>query len=407
MPLFSIIIPVYNTEKHLHASVESVLKQNFKNCEIVLVDDCSTDKSWALSRALSRSIPNVTAVRHKENLGVGAARNTGIDSATGDYIIFLDSDDRLADGALSGLAQLIREKPEMDIVAGKFVCEPDINSEFSFEYLFGRKGLQDKPTEIAGYVQNPRGFTSVSWCYVINRKFLLEQNLRFLPIRIFEDTVFVAKLLCLCKTFALHDRTFYIHKIRSGSVGQKMSYGFASAGLAAMNELTEFLSERDGLLTSAQKRFVLSRIGNIRDVFTSCLFMLSDEEVYNLSPRFVGHKLAVAAKLLGLAGNLKGKEIYIFCAGIYGDSVARALSGAGYRLKGFLDNNELLHGSRIFGLAVNSPKILSEKSRPVLAKTAVIICNQFQKNIDAISGQLRTLGLQKEQIVLSNILEII
>jgi len=405
MPLFSVIIPVYNSEKYLNGCVQSVLKQNFAGCEIILVDDCSMDKSWALSQALSRSIPNVTAVRHKENLGVGAAKNRGISAAAGEYVLFLDSDDRLAEGSLSGIAKLIREKPGTDIVVGKFICEPDINGEFRFEYLFERNGFKEEPREIVEYIKNLRGFTSVGWCYVINRKFLREQGLCFLPIRIFEDTEFVAKLLCLCKTFAFYDETFYVHKMRSGSLGRSMDYEYAAAGLAAMNGLTKFLSERS--LSDVQKEFVSSRINNIKDVFTLCLFILGDDEVDRLALGLADRKKEIAERLIRQTKRLKEKDIYIFCAGIYGESVARILLSAGYNIKGFLDNNRSLHGSKIFGLDVGSPKILTGKSKLELAVTAVVICNQFKKNIDAISSQLQEFGLKKEQIVASNILDTI
>lgn len=405
MPLFSVIIPVYNAEKYLAGCVNGVLKQRFKDLEIILVDDCSADASGQLCDLLAEENENVLAAHQEKNFGVGATKNRGINTAAGEYILFLDSDDCLAEGSLNGIAKLIREKPGTDIIVGKFICEPDINEEFRFEHLFKRNGFKEKPKEIVDYIKNPRGFTSVGWCYIISRKFLTEQNLRFLPIRIFEDTEFVTKLLCLCKTSAFYDEIFYVHKMRSGSLGRNMDYKYAAAGLAAMNGLAKFLSERD--LSDVQKEFVSSRISNIQDVFTLCLFILKDKKADRLALGLADRKREIAERLIRRTKHLKEKNIYIFCASIYGDGTARILLSAGYNVKGFLDNNQSLRGSKIFGLDVNSPEILTKKPKSELARTAVVICNQFQKNIGAISSQLQKFGLPKKQIVVNNILDII
>lgn len=94
MPLVSVVIPVYNVETYVVDSVHSVTSQTYRNLEIILVDDGSTDRSSVLCRDLANSDDRITLVR-RENGGLSAARNTGIDIACGDYIFFLDSDDRI------------------------------------------------------------------------------------------------------------------------------------------------------------------------------------------------------------------------------------------------------------------------------------------------------------------------
>ena len=90
--LISVIIPVYNREGFLSKCIESVLSQKNVSLEIILVDDGSTDNSLAICRSYSEKYPFVKVI-HQENSGIGAARNTGLDAATGDCIFFLDSDD--------------------------------------------------------------------------------------------------------------------------------------------------------------------------------------------------------------------------------------------------------------------------------------------------------------------------
>lgn len=92
--LVSIIIPVYQTEKYLWHCVESVMSQSYKNIEIILVDDGSTDRSPDICDNLVRMDERVKVI-HQENGGISSARNAGLQSAGGDYVVFLDSDDFL------------------------------------------------------------------------------------------------------------------------------------------------------------------------------------------------------------------------------------------------------------------------------------------------------------------------
>ena len=93
MPLFSIIIPVYNVQNYLSACVKSVVEQpGPRDWECILVDDGSTDQSGAMCDALAAELPGLQVI-HRENGGLAAARNTGLKAATGDWLLFLDSDD--------------------------------------------------------------------------------------------------------------------------------------------------------------------------------------------------------------------------------------------------------------------------------------------------------------------------
>ena len=88
MPLFSIIIPVYNTEKYLNKCIKSVIDQKHNKTEIILVDDCSTDNSLSVCNLFKKN-PLVNIIRNKKNLGVATSRNNGIFASKGKYI-FLD-----------------------------------------------------------------------------------------------------------------------------------------------------------------------------------------------------------------------------------------------------------------------------------------------------------------------------
>lgn len=102
MPTVSIIIPVYNTEKYLAACIESVLSQSFKDFEVLLVDDGSTDGSGRICDEYSKTDDRIVVI-HKENGGVSSARNVGLDHITGEFVVFVDADDCLNESYLEHL----------------------------------------------------------------------------------------------------------------------------------------------------------------------------------------------------------------------------------------------------------------------------------------------------------------
>ena len=109
LPYFSIIIPMYNRERFIARAINSCLNQDFENYEIIVVDDGSTDKSVDVVKKYTD--PRIKLICHKVNRGVGPARNTGVDEATGEWVICFDSDDELLPGALS---LILRRSNEVD-----------------------------------------------------------------------------------------------------------------------------------------------------------------------------------------------------------------------------------------------------------------------------------------------------
>ena len=110
--LFSIIVPVYNTEKYLEGCLESILNQNFSDYEIILVNDGSTDSSPELCEHYAMRDERIRVI-HKANGGVSSARNCGIEIAKGNYIWFVDSDDTIVYEALQILSEYIKEEPDL------------------------------------------------------------------------------------------------------------------------------------------------------------------------------------------------------------------------------------------------------------------------------------------------------
>ena len=104
----SVVVPAYNIENYVEQCVLSVLNQTYPCCELILVDDGSTDDTPEILDALAEK-NKIIRVIHKENAGVSVARNAGIDAATGDYIVFVDGDDYLAPGFLEYMVSMAQK----------------------------------------------------------------------------------------------------------------------------------------------------------------------------------------------------------------------------------------------------------------------------------------------------------
>lgn len=117
MPLFSVIMPLYNHEAFVGESIESVVKQTIGDWEMIVVDDGSTDRSGAIADQWASREPRVRVV-HQANAGPAAARNLGLELATGKWIAFLDSDDVWFAQTLGHYARCIQEHPEARVIYG-------------------------------------------------------------------------------------------------------------------------------------------------------------------------------------------------------------------------------------------------------------------------------------------------
>ena len=115
---FSVILPVYNSEKYLGKTIKSVLKQNLSDFELIIIDDKSTDSSLEIASSYQEKDNRIRLITKSTNKGVASARNSGLKIARGEYILFLDSDDVLPDKTLSVYNKLIDES-HADIIQGK------------------------------------------------------------------------------------------------------------------------------------------------------------------------------------------------------------------------------------------------------------------------------------------------
>lgn len=203
-PKVSIIVPVYNVEKYLDRCMQSLLRQTLKEIEIILVDDGSPDNSPALCdgyKSFNENLhwPSIKVI-HKTNEGLGLARNSGLEMATGEYVAFLDSDDFVNVNMYERLYAKAKEK-DIDIVycncniykdEKHIYPRRDVTEELTFR---GRKAVDDFLLDIVAplpeYHHDVRYMMSV-WHAVYRRSIFLEYGIRFVSEREFvsEDIIF-------------------------------------------------------------------------------------------------------------------------------------------------------------------------------------------------------------------------
>lgn len=221
-PLISIIVPTYNVEKYIRTCIESILAQTYRNVEVIIVNDGSTDQSLAVISDLICSHHNVKVINQK-NQGVSVARNTGIDVATGKYIIFVDPDDKIMPGFVSSLYQ-IADKTGADIVRGSF---RDFNGNIPKDWVPDF----NVPTNCGTIVLDQFLSSHISfvvWSSIFRLDFINSNHIRFTPGIILEDADFTTRAYMLAKLVATSPEPNYAYRIRQGSIlttnnAQKMS----------------------------------------------------------------------------------------------------------------------------------------------------------------------------------------
>ncbi len=216
-PLISVIIPVYNVEEYLRECVESVINQTYKNLEIILVDDGSTDSSGKICEEYLDKDSRITVI-HKKNGGLSDARNTGFDACEGDYVYFLDSDDYIEINSLETLVG-IAENDESDVVFFDAVSFADTDDfEVKQNYIRKNKYKTDSGKAVFAEMVKNKEFHSAVPLLMIKKSFLAANGLRFTEGILYEDMVFTYQILSLASTVSQCTEAFYHRRYRKDSI---------------------------------------------------------------------------------------------------------------------------------------------------------------------------------------------
>lgn len=282
-PLISVIIPVYNAEQFLPACLDSVLHQDYPSFEILVIDDGSTDGSAALIDRYAAREPRIVAL-HQRNAGVSAARNRGVAEARGEYIAFVDADDRVTPSYLS---HLLSPQTDLSIAGISLLHEPSGRME---SHGFDRtrsartdreRGLLFADAEIHDTTKGP--------CNKLFRREIIEQHhLRFNPRYSYgEDHLFVLEFVKHCHSIAqiAHTDYLYIHRPTAASLTHRLlPYKALSAYAREAYALRQELIARLGIDNREYDRYLLEERAHL--IYQSIYALYSAEGHYPADERW-------------------------------------------------------------------------------------------------------------------------
>ena len=211
-PVLSLVVPVYNVAPFLVQCLESLAAGDSPDTEIILVDDGSTDDCPAILARFAAQYPRMRVVR-RENGGLSAARNTGLEHASGEYVAFADSDDYIEPDYYTRLLALARNR-DLDLVhgngfyhfEGRREDHPIYNDSFPVEVMHGREVLRRRLRD--------RAFLHMVWLHLCRRSFIERIKLRFVPPYIHEDVPWTTRLFLAAERVAYEPIPGYHYRQR-------------------------------------------------------------------------------------------------------------------------------------------------------------------------------------------------
>lgn len=220
-PKFSIIMPAYNVQSYIATALDSLVNQTYNNFELIVINDCSTDNTMHIVNQYKNQYKFIKVYNHGVNLGLSASRNTGLQYATGEFVMFVDSDDWLPTYALKRLFNHIA-KYNTDLILIDY-----------FKYYNPQKCLQQhkdlNPNKIYSthtdkkIILQQGGVTA--WQKVYKNSFLQQHKLKFINNIVYEDVPYHWVAILLSSSISYLPSALYYYRKRSGSIMQSKVSG--------------------------------------------------------------------------------------------------------------------------------------------------------------------------------------
>lgn len=276
-PLVSVVLPIFNVEKYLDRCIESVVGQTYKNLEIILVDDGSTDScpqkcdEWAIKDSRIKVI-------HKKNDGAGKARTTGIDCAKGSYVIFVDSDDYV-DFTMVYKGVNVMQKNEADVVLfGRY----DVLTNGSIKPLnipidkFAFENSEITNDLLPGLFTYKRGMGLSVWGKMFNLELIKKHKISFVSERDFfsEDAIFTLEFFSYVKKAIILPENLYYYCYISESLSRTYDVKHqqkADAFIKKVEEICSICGYPTEVFNSACVRYHMYSIAGMKHVISSNL----------------------------------------------------------------------------------------------------------------------------------------
>lgn len=245
--LVSVIIPIYNVEPYIKRCLLSVLNQTYQDLEIILIDDCSPDKSIDIALQVIENYPDkkgrVIFAKHDHNQGLSAARNTGINLAKGDYLYFLDSDDELLLNTFDLFVRKAKEYSFPDFLTADFELINATSNKADIGLKMDESCISDKNEILSLFIK--RYWPVMACNKLIKRNFLLDYKIFFKEGILHEDELWSFMLANYASTMVAVPAKTYKYYIRHGSITSHVGEKNVESCCIICEEIQELLKRRE------------------------------------------------------------------------------------------------------------------------------------------------------------------
>jgi len=428
----SIIIPVYNTKKYLKECLSSICQQVRQDVEIILINDCSTDGSIKICKKFVKKYNFIRLINLKKNGGVAYCRNIGIKIAAGEYICFVDSDDKLSKGSINNVLYHIRIFYGKEVfILRYFDLRINKVSDLNIDknYIFDLKSNKENKS-LVNYIKNFDKFRTRCWHFIVKKKFLHLNNIYFKNIKIHEDVPFVSEIVCLAKSFKIIEKPTHIYeRFAPNTLSASAGYIGVISHIKIIHEIGLFINKKKKFLNKLEIKFlftmlrkstesifadiVICKLNEIKKAskylykynsiflklsnfgFKNLDFFLQKDKIINESLlKYKSKKIEVIKKKFEKLGY---NNIILFCAGRTSVIALKILTSMGAKITIIIDNNNKFSGKKIDNVIIKNPSYL-KKNLNKFSNHKILICIKNNNLANIIKLQLNEIGIKGKNI---------
>lgn len=279
---FSVIVPVYNVQDYVEQCIKSIALQSYTNFEMIVVDDGATDQSGIICDKLAERFRMIRVI-HQKNAGLSAARNAGMAVATGNYILFVDSDDYIDLSSLEKFSELIDTDEQLpDVVAGIACAVSESGKMEEYKHPTGLESVISGQRFLSEAIRQ-NAFLPCAPFYIYKREFLCEQQLSFFDGILHEDELWAVEVLLKAQQVKWADFPFYFYRVRECSITRRKNKGKNAEDLLFVCKTLDKLCQQYGKSVTF---YIRDRIAMLymNAVFIGGTNLLSQEKVDRFFP---------------------------------------------------------------------------------------------------------------------------
>lgn len=322
---YSIIVPVYQAENYIASCIDTVLQQTYEKLELILVDNGSVDKSGFICQKYGKLDRRIKNIRLEENVGISNARNIGLEQASGEYVLFMDSDDFYCNKDFLKMVDERLSLSNADVLCYPYVKYYERTGEYQKDkepYDFQSLCNEDVKQGWK-YLLDSEKFDISAWSKVVNRTLLSENNILFEPDLVGEDLNWTFTLMQYAKSIDGIEKCCYAYRIRENSTAAKQRSAKACmdfCGLIRKWAVYMDDNETDAVLVDKVKGYLAYQyyivLGMYSSIEIGCREKVLEEieDVSWITEYATGKKAKLCKKMikfLGLHGTMKILNFYL------------------------------------------------------------------------------------------------